>query len=367
MVVEWEAVGQIVDAIGGVYFNVPYPMDYHDPYQDLVIEQAEGYRRLTGEDAMQVIRWRQNDNDSPHGYRKRDGGIGDSGRMELQQSFLKAVIQQLLKPANVLNIGKIATVFQQSVETDLSFQEILWFGQQAVSGGLGVENVEFTTMPYKGAGAWSRTYEQNLAYLVPSSKELLELVNTKLSPFVEEFTLGDLDIMFVNRDGSIGSTTGHVEDARAALPPEIPEEDPEITEPQVDENGNLIDPETGEVIPPEGGIVIDPEPGEIISGGADPAEGETPPEGAASSGGGSAGSSSSGSSGSASSSGSGSSSGVASQPTPAPQPVPAPQPEPEPEPDPEPTPEPEPAPEPVPEPEDSGFGGEIDWATLPSD
>lgn len=35
VVVEWEAVGKLVDAIGGVDFNNPYPMDYHDPYQDL--------------------------------------------------------------------------------------------------------------------------------------------------------------------------------------------------------------------------------------------------------------------------------------------------------------------------------------------
>ena len=39
VVVEWEAVGAIVEAIGGVYFDVPYNMDYHDQYQDLVIEQ----------------------------------------------------------------------------------------------------------------------------------------------------------------------------------------------------------------------------------------------------------------------------------------------------------------------------------------
>ena len=58
VVVEWDAVGKIVDAIGGVYFDVPYDMDYHDPYQDLVIEQAKGYRLLNGDDAMQVIRWR---------------------------------------------------------------------------------------------------------------------------------------------------------------------------------------------------------------------------------------------------------------------------------------------------------------------
>ena len=46
VVVEWEAVGAIVEAIGGVYFDVPYNMDYHDRYQDLVIEQEKGYRKL---------------------------------------------------------------------------------------------------------------------------------------------------------------------------------------------------------------------------------------------------------------------------------------------------------------------------------
>ena len=153
-VVEWEAVGKLVDAIGGVYFDVPYDMDYHDPYQDLVIEQAKGYRLLNGDDAMQVIRWRKNDPGSPYG---NSSGIGDSGRMEVQQNFLKAVIQQLMKPANVMNIGKIAKVFQECVETDLSFQEILWFGKSAVSGGLSVENVEVLTMPWKGVSAWSRS------------------------------------------------------------------------------------------------------------------------------------------------------------------------------------------------------------------
>ena len=41
----------LVEAIGGVYFDVPYNMDYHDQYQDLVIEQEKGYRKLNGDDA----------------------------------------------------------------------------------------------------------------------------------------------------------------------------------------------------------------------------------------------------------------------------------------------------------------------------
>src|SRR5699024_1223253 len=88
------------------------------------------------------------------------------------------------------------------------------------------ENVEFVTMPHRNVDAWSRSYGQDLEYVVPVADELLELVNTKLSPYTEVFTLGDLDIMSVNSDGSIRSTSGHVEDAKAARPPARPSSPP---------------------------------------------------------------------------------------------------------------------------------------------
>ena len=194
-------------------------MDYHDPKQDLVIEQEQGYRLFTGEDAMQLIRWRQNDNDSPYGYRKRNGGIGDAGRMKLQQDFVKAVIRQVLSIQNVTNIGKIAKVFRENVETDMTFQNVLWFARQAVLDGLNVDNVEFITMPWSGVMVWSRTYKQDLSYVVPQPKSLLDIVNNKLSPFTEVFSMSDLDIMSVNADGSLKSSTGRVEDKQAAKAP----------------------------------------------------------------------------------------------------------------------------------------------------
>ena len=275
VVVEWEAVGAIVEAIGGVYFDVPYNMDYHDRYQDLVIEQEKGYRKLNGDDAMQVIRWRKNDSNSPYGNPQ----IGDSGRMQIQQDFLKAVIKQLLQLENVPNLGKLAEVFRENVETDLSFENILWFGKRAVIGGLSLEDVSFMTMPWTGVYVYSRTlsaeygrtnvetdlsfenilwfgkqavigglsledvsfmtmpwtgiyvYSRTLSaeygrtmkldYVVPQANALLDLVNDSLSPFTEKFTLRDLDIMSVNADGSLASSTGRVEDSKAAAAPPV--------------------------------------------------------------------------------------------------------------------------------------------------
>lgn len=257
VIVEWEAVGKLVDAIGGVNFDVPYEMSYHDPYQDLVIEQSKGYRLLDGDDAMQVIRWRKNDGGN---------GIGDSGRMQIQQDFLKAVIKEMMKPKNVLNIGKISKVFQENVETDLSFQNILWFGQQAFSGGLSVEDVTFLTMPWDNAVAYSRTYSKELGYdfyldyVVPIPGKLLDIVNNQLSPFQKIFTLRDLDIMSVNSDGSIASSTGHVEDSKAAVPPTLIGKKPSGDEAPLDEDGNpiILDEDGNPITNPENMITDDP-------------------------------------------------------------------------------------------------------------
>ena len=193
---------------------------------------------------MGVIRFR----DGANGYSN-----GDIGRIETQQAFLKAVLEQMLQIQNMTKISQFAKVFQKNVTTDLSFQNILWFAQKAILDGLKVENVNFVTMPYKGVSAWSRYYHQNLSYVVPVADELLELVNNELSPFKEVFTLSDLDIMHVNSDGSIGSTTGHVEDSKAAKPPvknsgsstTTTTPDPD-TETVTDPNGSITTPETGE-------------------------------------------------------------------------------------------------------------------------
>ena len=235
--------------MGGVYYDVPRNMNYDDPYQDLHIHQTKGYRLLSGSDVMQVLRYRH-DTDSRYGY-----ADGDLGRIKTQQSLLKAMIEQLLQLKNVTKIGDFARVVKNNVTSDLTFEEMLWFGSQAVMGGLKIENVNFVTMPNTNKSCYSRVYHRTQSYVTPNAQELLDLVNNELSPFVEKFTMRDLDIMSVNADGSVSSSTGHVEDSKAAVPPTLmgsgKKDEPEkdyIT----DENGNLIDPDTGEIVsPPE--------------------------------------------------------------------------------------------------------------------
>ena len=217
VIVEWDAVGAIVEAMGGVYYDVPRDMNYDDPYQDLHIHQTKGYRLLSGSDAMQVLRYRH-DNKNPVTGIKPGYLDGDLGRIKTQQGLLKAMIEQLLQLKNVTKIGEFARVVKNNVTSDLTFEEMLWFGSQAVMGGLKIDNVNFVTMPNKNASCYSRVYGEMQSYVTPKAQELLDLVNNELSPFVEKFTMSDLDIMSVNSDGSVSSSTGHVEDSKAAKP-----------------------------------------------------------------------------------------------------------------------------------------------------
>ena len=282
VVIEWEAVGQIVDAMGGVWFDVPRNMNYDDPYQDLSIHISKGYQLLDGEGAMGVLRYRH-DNDMRYGYPD-----GDLGRIKTQQAFLQALVEQLLKVKNVTKINEFIKVFQDNVETDLSFQNILWFAQQAVFGGLSIDDINFVTMPNKNVSCWSRIYHSYQSYVTPIADELLDLVNNELSPYVEKFTLSDLDIMSVNSDGSVNSSTGYVEDTKAASPPVTSSGSggsstakPEETEPVIDENGNILDPETGEIIgnvndgTAGDGTTTDPGTGEGGGTATDPGTGGT--------------------------------------------------------------------------------------------
>lgn len=160
----------IVDAIGGVEFDVPIDMHYEDPYQDLYIHINKGLQRLSGEDALKVVRFRE-------GYASQD-----LGRMNTQQAFLKAAAKQTLTPANLDKIDDFVKIFQSYVETDLTLGNLAWLGKEAIS--MGSDAISFSTLP----GEWKSPY----IYL--DQEAVLTLVNEHLNPYVEDRVAEDLNI-----------------------------------------------------------------------------------------------------------------------------------------------------------------------------
>ena len=127
----------LVDAIGGVDFEVPINMDYDDPIQGLSIHFKKGVQHLSGADALRVVRFRHNNDGT--GY-----GSEDLGRMQTQQKFLKAVAKKMLSFENLIsNPRKYAEIFGQYVDTDLSVTDLAWFGMHVL--GMGVDKIDFST------------------------------------------------------------------------------------------------------------------------------------------------------------------------------------------------------------------------------
>ena len=160
----------LVDAIGGVTFDVPIDMHYEDPYQNLYIHIDKGLQTLNGENAMKVVRFRS-------GYASQD-----LGRMQTQQAFLKAAAKQTLTPSNLNKIDDFVKIFQSYVETDLTLGNLAWLGKEAIA--MGSDAVSFSTLPNE----WKSPY----IYL--NQEETLALINQHLNPYVENRVAEDLNI-----------------------------------------------------------------------------------------------------------------------------------------------------------------------------
>ena len=265
VMVEWEAIGRLVDAIGGVYFDVPFDMDYDDPTpgQDLHIHQKKGYRLLDGQDAMEVIRFRKSNDESLVLY--------DSGRTQIQRDFLTAVLKKCLTPEILLKLPSLVQIFMDNVDTDLTVGNILAFAQLAA--GMEVEDsVKFVSMPF-----------YNVRYGTASmvcavQDELLELLNGGLNPYQGEIGSDDLQLMYRKSGGGYGVTNATLADpavgkAQAPSAPKDEEDEPPWEDDPIEEN----EPPQGEV-PDNSEPAVPVQPGNEPQGDGSPGNG-TPDSG----------------------------------------------------------------------------------------
>ena len=142
VIVDTEALKKLVDAIGGVYFDVPIDMNYTDKKQDLYINLKKGYQLLDGDKAEQVVRFRHNQNGTTY---SSEYGDNDIGRMKTQRNFLKEVMKQTLKPSNILKLGEIIDIAHKNIKTNLPNSLLKSYIPVAVN--FNVENLETETLP----------------------------------------------------------------------------------------------------------------------------------------------------------------------------------------------------------------------------
>ena len=102
----WQGFIEIINLIGGVDLYVDRDMHYEDPYANLKIDIKHGYQHLDGEKSGQYVRFRSDE-------------LGDIGRVQRQQKFLKALSLQMFSVKNIAKIPKIVATAKKYLETDM--------------------------------------------------------------------------------------------------------------------------------------------------------------------------------------------------------------------------------------------------------
>ena len=181
--VDYEAFIRMVDAVGGVEVNVPFHMRYDDPCQYLHIDIPAGLQTLDGQDALRFARYRRGNDPRQT--------ISDYQRIEHQQQVIASVFQSLLTPRTILRIPEFIGIFNDYVNSDLAYGELLWFANQGrgIVTGAGSDALAFYTIPMLGTSGAPHWYE------LADGDGILELINRTVNPLKRDITAEDLRIV----------------------------------------------------------------------------------------------------------------------------------------------------------------------------
>lgn len=201
VIVKTESLIKLVDAIGGVKFNVPMRMKYTDTSQNLVIDLEEGEQLIDGNKAEQLLRFRHNDYQKGVGMTSYPSEYGDNdfGRMRTQRDFIIATLKQTLKPSNIFKIGQILEIANENVDTNLELSFVKDYIPYAVE--LDTENITSATLP----GTTPDVSATNgVSVFVADKKASKELIQ---SMFYADVTEENEDNTISNNTTTISTTT----------------------------------------------------------------------------------------------------------------------------------------------------------------
>lgn len=155
--VDYNAVMEIVDLLGGIEYDVPFDMDYDDPYAKppLHIHLKKGPQKMDGQKAMQFLRWRKNNGSE---------GTGDIDRIKRQQDFMTAAA----KKAFGLKLPMVIKTAYDNMKTNFSTGELIYLGTKMA--GTDLAKLEKYTLPGE-VGSKNGT-----SFLMPNEAEISALV-----------------------------------------------------------------------------------------------------------------------------------------------------------------------------------------------
>lgn len=131
--VNYEAVEELVDAIGGVEVYTP-EYKYTDPstVPPLEINFEEGLHLLDGKESVKYLRIRKIYKDQ------------DLDRIKAQQDFIMKIFDKMKSPKMLLKLPKLVSIANKHIETDMNYGQLSYLAYYGVS--LDKENIDMKTL-----------------------------------------------------------------------------------------------------------------------------------------------------------------------------------------------------------------------------
>ena len=175
----------LVDELGGVDVYIPENMNYDDPYQDLHIHYTKGQKHLNGQQTMEVVRFRHNNDGT---------GYTDVGRAEMQRTVLVSLAKKVLSWNSLTKLQNFLDIFQTYIKTDLSASDIAWFAAEALKVDLSTGLTQ-GTLEGRGDGV----YKGHSWCYIFEEETILPTLNSLLNPYNTDLTAGDLNLPNASR------------------------------------------------------------------------------------------------------------------------------------------------------------------------
>lgn len=191
--VTMEGFRKLIDDIGGVTVDVPYPIDLDG------VKLKAGTQTLDGNQAEKFIRQRHGE-----GY-----AAGDIDRLKVQRIFMAALTQQILSTGKLKLISALPGVVKE-MSTDLTIGGITDLVNKI--SGLSQDDINFTMVPGESTYVNTEAYGRQSVYSI--HKQLLcDIVNSSFRDGLDQIEITDIKLPEIaNTSSYFDSVGGSVND-----------------------------------------------------------------------------------------------------------------------------------------------------------
>lgn len=153
IIIDYEGLIACVDLLGGVEVNIPFHMEYADPYDNppLYIDIPEGIQLLDGVQSLKFLRYRE-------GYAGKD-----LERIEAQGQFIKAAVKKALN----FQLPELIREAYSYIETNIKIVDLIDLSGDLV--GFSAEDINMYTLPGMEAPL------EGLTFYIPNDEEIMKL------------------------------------------------------------------------------------------------------------------------------------------------------------------------------------------------